>query len=59
MPYTRDQLQLFGIALSMKRGKTPYSYSEAAAEIARNTSAAKLEEMIGEGVKPKKRRVSR
>ena len=49
MPYTSDQLKLFGIALSMKRGETPYSYSEAAAKIARSTSEAKLEEMIAEG----------
>jgi len=51
MPYTSDQLKLFGIALSMKRGKTPYSYSEAAAEIARSTSESELERMIGEGEK--------
>ena len=57
MPYTRDQLKLFGIALAMKRGETPYSYSEAAAEIARSTSEAELERMIGEGEKSKARRV--
>lgn len=51
MPYTRDQLTLFGIALSMKRGETPYSYSAAAAKIARSTSDAELERMIAEGVK--------
>lgn len=51
MPYTRRQLQLFGIALSMKRGETPYSYSKEAARIARNTSEAELERMIAEGVK--------
>ena len=58
MPYTSDQLKLFGVALAMKRGKTPYSYSEAAAKIARSTSEAELERMIGKGEKPKKRRVS-
>jgi len=51
MPYTRDQLKLFGIALAMKRGETPYSYSAAAAKIARSTSEATLERMIGEGKK--------
>lgn len=51
MPYTEDQLALFGIALAMKRGKTPYSYSAAAAKIARSTSEADLERMIAEGVK--------
>lgn len=51
MPYTADQITLFKIALSMKRGKTAYSYSKSAAEIARNTSEAALERMIAEGVK--------
>lgn len=51
MPYTRNQLALFGIALSMLRGETPYSYSAAAAKIARSTSEAELERMIKEGVK--------
>jgi len=51
MPYSKDQIALFGIALSMKRGKTPYSYSEAAAKIARSTSEAELARMIKEGVK--------
>lgn len=51
MPYTRAQLTLFGIALAMKRGETPYSYSEQAAKIARSTSEAELERMIAEGVK--------
>jgi len=59
MPYTRDQLKLFGIALAMKRGKTPYDYSEAAATIARSTSAEAIEDMIGEGVKKKSTRVSK
>lgn len=56
MPYTRDQLKLFGIALSMKRGKTPYSYSEEAARIAKSTSESKLESMIAEGEKKSKGR---
>lgn len=54
MPYTRDQLKLFGIALSMKRGDTPYSYSAQAAEIARTTPSSDLKRMIAEGVKKKK-----
>ena len=58
MPYTRDQLELFGIALSMKRGKTPYSYSEQAAEIAKSTSESNLKTMIAEGVKKKSRRIT-
>lgn len=51
MPYDPSQLKLFGIALAMKRGETPYSYSAAAAKIARSTSAATLERMIKEGKK--------
>lgn len=51
MPYTSDQLKLFGIALAMKRGETPYSYSPQAARIARRTSEAELERMIAEGEK--------
>lgn len=51
MPYSSNQLKLFGIALSMKRGETPYSYSKEAAKIARSTSEAELERMIAEGVK--------
>jgi len=59
MPYTREQIRLFGIALAMKRGETPYSYSEGAASIAKSTSESKLEEMIGEGVKKKSTRISK
>jgi len=51
MPYSKEQLQLFGIALAMKRGETPYSYSAAAAKIARSTSEATLKRMIREGEK--------
>jgi len=51
MPYSADQLRLFGIALSMKRGETPYSYSEEAAKIARETPTADLVKMIKEGKK--------
>ena len=58
MPFTSDQLKLFGIALSMKRGKTPFSFSEQAAKLARSTSEAELKRMIAEGEKPKRRRIS-
>ncbi len=51
MPWSSSQLKLFGIALAMKRGETPYSYSKAAAEIAKKTSEAELKRMIAEGVK--------
>lgn len=54
MPFTSDQLALFGIALAMKRGEQPYSYSKAAAEIARTTSEADLKKMISEGEQSKK-----
>ena len=54
MPYTSDQLKIFGIALSMLRGTTPYSYSKAAAEIAKSTSEADLKRMIAEGEQSKK-----
>ena len=51
MPYTSAQLKLLGIALSMKRGETPYSYSAQAARIAKSTSEAELKRMIAEGEK--------
>uniref|UniRef100_A0A6M3L4M1 Uncharacterized protein n=1 Tax=viral metagenome TaxID=1070528 RepID=A0A6M3L4M1_9ZZZZ len=51
MPYSPAQLKLFGIALSMLEGKTPYSYSAAAAKIAKSTSIEELKRMIAEGVK--------
>ncbi len=51
MPYTKGQISLFGIALAMKRGETSYSYSEAAAKIARSTSEEDLKRMIAEGEK--------
>lgn len=51
MPYSSSQLSLFGIALSMLEGKTPYSYSKEAAKIARSTTKEKLRQMIAEGKK--------
>jgi len=53
MPYTASQLKLFGIALSMKRGDTPYAYSTEAAKIARTTPSSDLRRMIAEGKKKK------
>ena len=57
MPYSKSQISLFGVALSMKRGETEYGYSKSAAEIARSTSSAELKKMIHEGVKRKSRRI--
>lgn len=51
MPFSKSQISLFGIALSMLEGETPYSYSDAAAKIARSTSKEQLKRMIAEGVK--------
>ena len=51
MPYTANQLTLFKIALSMKRGDTKYSYSTEAAKIARTTPSSDLRKMIAEGKK--------
>lgn len=53
----RKQQKLFGIALSIKRGKTPASYSPEAAKIAKALSEEKIREMIKEiGRKRKKKR---
>ena len=51
MPYSSEQLSLFGIALSMLEGKTPHSYSKAAAKIARSTTKEELRRMIDKGKK--------
>lgn len=51
MPFSKGQIALFGIALSMLEGDTPFNYSEQAAKIARNTSKEQLRRMIKEGVK--------
>lgn len=53
MPYTKDQLKLFGIALSMQLGDTPFSYSAQAAKIAKETPQSDLRRMIAEGEKKK------
>lgn len=51
MPYSREQLALFGIALAIKRGESPKGYSPQAARIARRTSESELKRMIKEGEK--------
>jgi hypothetical protein len=38
------QQRLFGIALSMKRGETPYSYSPKASKLAKSMTETKLKE---------------
>jgi hypothetical protein len=52
MPATSEnQKQLFCIALSIKRGKTPKSYSAQAAKMAEEMSEAKLQEYCSAPVK--------
>ena len=51
MPFTKGQIALFGIALSMQRGDTPFSFSAQAAKIAKTTPQSDLKRMIAEGVK--------
>ncbi len=41
---SEDQRKLAGIALAMRRGKTPYSYSKKAAEMARSMTIEELRE---------------
>ena len=48
---TEAQRKLFCIALSIKRGETPASYSKQAAEMAKGTSEEKLVEYCGTKVK--------
>ena len=55
MPWSGSQLKLFGIALSMQMGETPYSYSAAAAKIAKVTPQSELRRMIAEGKKKGKK----
>lgn len=45
MPWTEAQQKLAGIALSMRQGQTAYSYSEAAAELARSMTIKQLKRM--------------
>lgn len=52
---SKEQRRLFGIALSIKRGETPKSYSKEAAKLARTMSEKKLEEYARKPVKKSKR----
>ncbi len=52
--YSESQRKLAGIALSMKRGKTPRSYSKEAAKMADTMSEKQLEEFAGSVRKKKK-----
>jgi hypothetical protein len=53
---SEKQRKLFGIALAMKQGETPYSYSKEAAELARTMSEDELRKYAGHVEKPKKKR---
>jgi hypothetical protein len=44
MPYSEKQRTLARIALSMKRGKTPKSYSKAAAKMSDSMTEKQLED---------------
>ena len=50
---TRAQQKLAGIALAIKRGETPKSYSPAAAKMAASMSVKQLREFAGEVTKKK------
>lgn len=53
MPSTSEkQRRLMGIALAIKRGKTPKSYSPSAAKLAKTMTVDQLREYAAE-VKPK------
>jgi len=49
------QRRLFGIALAIKRGKTPASYSKAAARMARTMSTQQLRDFAKKTKKRRKR----
>lgn len=55
----RKQAKLFGIALAIKRGEVPASYSKEAAKIAKSLSEAKIEQMIKEAVRAAKRKTAK
>ena len=48
---SEDQRKLAGIALSMKRGETPKSYSDEAKSMADSMSEKELEKMASKGEK--------
>ncbi len=52
--YSEVQRKLAGIALSIKRGKTPRSYSKEAAAMADSMTEAELEKFAHSVVKKKK-----
>lgn len=51
MPVNEDQQKLACIALSIKRGKTPASYSEEAADMAESMDEGKLAEWCSGPIK--------
>ena len=53
MPYSENQQKLACIALSMKRGETPRSYSEQAAQMADSMSEEQLIDYCKSKVKEK------
>lgn len=48
---TEKQRKLFGIAESIKKGKTPASYSKSAAKIAKSVPLSKIREFSKKGKK--------
>lgn len=54
MPYSESQRTLARIALSMKRGKTPKSYSKAAAEMCASMTEAQLIDFAESRIKKKR-----
>lgn len=53
MPVSEAQRRLAGIALSMKRGDTPFSYSKEAHEMMRLMSTQELRDMASKPIKKK------
>ena len=53
MPYSEAQRKLAGIALAMKRGETPHSYSSEAYKMMRSMSTAELRDMASGPIKKK------
>ncbi len=54
MPYSESQRKLAGIALSMKRGETPHSYSAQAHKMMREMSEEELKDMASGPIKKAK-----
>jgi len=53
MPYSEAQRRLAGIALAMKRGETPHSYSAAAYKMMKEMSTQELRDMASKPIKKK------